>query len=172
MGVFGVCVVRRYLTVAMKQLFVVSLSPSRTDSVTVFVSNLPFGTKSSEIQSLFVSCGDIVDIRTVRSGSKGKAKKPFAYAYVQFSTEVSGASLHDGGSGWTMKHRYFLFICLCFCLQAAVQKALMHDRVSFHGRQVYVSPCSGDKKQGGETAPVARVRPCNLSVGGFYSNIE
>lgn len=74
----------------MTQLFVASLSSSRGDSVTVFVSNLPFGTKTSEIQSLFVTCGDIVDVRTVRSGAKGKAKKPFAYAYVQFSTEVSG----------------------------------------------------------------------------------
>ena len=65
------------------------LSSSRADNVTVFVSNLPFGTKTSEIQSLFVTCGDIVDIRTVRSAAKGKARKPFAFAYVQFSTEVS-----------------------------------------------------------------------------------
>ena len=71
-------------------MYVTFLSPSRVDSATVFVSNLPFGTKTSEIQSLFVTCGDIVDVRTVRSGAKGKAKKPFAYAYVQFSTEVSG----------------------------------------------------------------------------------
>ena len=63
--------------------------PTVADDVrTVFVSNLPFVTKSSEVQTIFGNCGDIEDVRVVKS-KKGKSPKPFAYAYVQFSNKVS-----------------------------------------------------------------------------------
>ena len=68
------------------------------------------------------------------------------------------------GGGW-LGEVCAVLVCLFmwFCLQDAMQKALMHDRVSFHGRQVYVSRCSGDRKQQGTEAPVSRVRPCHLA---------
>lgn len=56
------------------------------DSQTVFVTNLAFSATESDIREKFSACGEVSDVRIIKSSYTGKPK---GYAYVDFAMEES-----------------------------------------------------------------------------------
>ncbi|EDO28482.1 predicted protein, partial [Nematostella vectensis] len=59
--------------------------PTSLDKHTLFVSNLPFDAKESEIEELFSKHGVVKQVRLVTN----RAGKPKGYGYVEYEQEVS-----------------------------------------------------------------------------------